>query len=87
MFGDQPDSDQPGPSGVRNNQLQNRRATKTKPPAWKSKKRRLLLEDSDADDTSSSPADAQPTRRSARTRHPASRLCVDDYQLDDDDDD
>ena len=86
MFGDQPDSDQPGPSGVGKSQPQNRRATETKQPARKSKKRRLPPEDSDADDASSLPADVQPIRKSTRTRHRTSRLCI-DYQLDDDDDD
>ena len=87
VFGDQPDSDQPGPSGVGKSQPQNRRATKTKPPARKSKKRRLPPENSGTHDASSLRADAQPKKRSARIRHPATRLCVDDYQVDDDDDD
>ncbi len=84
--GDQPDSDRPGPSGVGRSQPQNRRATKAKQPARKSKKRPRPSEDSDADDASSLPADAQPTRKSTRARHPTSRLCI-DYQYDDDDDD
>ncbi|XP_062523570.1 uncharacterized protein LOC134198227 [Corticium candelabrum] len=84
--GDQPDSDRPGPSGVGRSQSQNRRAIKAKQPARKSKKRPRPPEDSDADDASSLPVDAQPTRKSTRTRHPMSRLCI-DYQYDDDDDD